>query len=110
MDATFPARLAQASHAGRRCGTRPVRAASIVLLDAAGKPLPVGSTAHLEGADGEKDIVGFDGVLYLDNLSDHNSVEVDTADGSCHVSFQYPRNAGAIPLIGPLTCREESAP
>jgi len=93
-----------------RFSMQPVRAASIVLQDAEGKPLPVGSKARLEGAGGKGDIVGFDGVLYLDNLSDRNVIDVDTTDGSCQVRFDYPRNAGAIPQIGPLTCRKEPAP
>ena len=82
----------------------PIRAASIILVDAAGKPLPLGSEVTLEGSSGEPTLVGFDGVTYLDTLRLHNVLDVDTASGPCHVSFDYRYKGSSIPQIGPLVC------
>jgi outer membrane usher protein len=50
-----------------RIGITPIRAASIVLVDAAGQPLPLGSLVRLPGQDGDDAaLVGFDGAVYLD--------------------------------------------
>jgi outer membrane usher protein len=87
---------------------KPVRAASIILFDAAGKPLAVGSRVQQRGHSGEPVLVGFDGALYLDTLDLHNDLDVDTANGACHVSFEYPKQSGGIPQIGPLTCQKVS--
>lgn len=87
-----------------RFGITPVRAASVILHGAAGKPLPVGSSAHLRGQKDAGALVGFDGEVYLDTLQDHNTLEVTTPDGMCQVSFDYHRQGDTIPEIGPLAC------
>lgn len=89
-----------------RFGITPIRAASIILIDAAGKPLPVGSTVSLQGQAGEPALVGFDGAVYLDTLGTHNMLDVETPKGTCHVQFDYHKQGDGIPQIGPLTCRE----
>lgn len=94
-----------------RFGITPVRAASIVLHDAAGKPLPLGSVAHLRGQDGAAALVGFDGVVYLDTLQKHNTLEVTTPEGgACSASFDYHKQGDTIPEIGPLACRKRGGP
>ncbi len=75
----------------------PIRAASIVLEDAAGKPLPVGSQVRLHDGAGEPALVGFDGVVYLDTLDQHNMLDVDTPSGPCHASFDYHKQGDGIP-------------
>lgn len=88
-------------------GIVPVRAASILLVDATGKPLPVGSAVRLRGHGGEPALVGFDGAVYLDTLDEHNVLDVTTPIGSCHAGFDYRKQGSGIPQIGPLTCRKE---
>ena len=87
---------------------KPVRAASIILVDGAGNPLALGSRVQLHGHAGEPALIGFDGAVYLDTLDLHNELDVDTANGACHVSFEYPKRNGGIPQIGPLTCQKVS--
>ncbi len=86
----------------------PIRAASIILVDSHGKPLPVGSTASLHGHTGEPALVGFDGAVYLDTLDERNTLDVDTPSGECHVQFDYHKQGDGIPQIGPLPCTKGS--
>ena len=64
-----------------RFGMRTVRAATIVLHDGNGKPLPVGSKVHLDDQPDSNALVGFDGVVYLDTLTMHNTLTAQTAAG-----------------------------
>jgi outer membrane usher protein len=90
-----------------RFGITPIRAASITLVDAAGKSLPLGSRASVRGHASEPALVGFDGAVYLDTLDLRNVLDVDTPTGTCHVSFDYHKQGDSIPQIGPLTCQVE---
>lgn len=87
-----------------------IRAASIILHDAAGKPLPLGSQVRVRGQHREPALVGFDGEVYLDTLQAHNVLDVTTPAGSCHVAFDYQQQGDGIPQIGPLTCGKETPP
>ena len=93
-----------------RSGTRvrfaitPVRAAIVVLHDADGRPLPLGSRVDIEDKQATEAIVGYDGETYLDALDLHNRLRVRTPTGVCHVEFNYPAGGDAVPRIGPLTC------
>lgn len=89
-------------------GLRRVRAASLLLVDADGKPLPLGSRIRVAGQPDADLIVGRDGLAYLENLAPHNELQIDTASGTCTVRFDAPPNTNTIPQIGPLTCRKES--
>ncbi len=76
------------------------------LVDAAGRPLPVGSTATLRATDAAA-AVGYDGQAYVEGLSAHNTVAVEQPDGRrCTVAFDYAPAAGDLPVLGPLSCRE----
>lgn len=90
-----------------RFGIEQVRAAVLVLQDAHGQALPVGSRVRLDS--GASAIVGYDGETYLDTLQESNTVHVDTADGSCSVRFAYPAGGG-VPRIGPLICQKRVSP
>ena len=87
-----------------RFGIEPIRAASVVLHDAAGKPLAVGSTVQLKGAAASAAVVGYDGVVYLEGLGVHNALQVTTPAGDCAAAFDYRAQAQAVPVIGPLVC------
>ncbi|GBU15104.1 outer membrane usher protein FasD [Polaromonas sp.] len=94
-------------------GITPVRAALITLVDAAGKPLPVGSLVRQQGvsaSESEQVVVGFAGETYLDTLELTNVLDVETPEGVCRVSFDYPEQASGIPRLGPLNCLKESVP
>lgn len=88
----------------------PVKAASVMLEDADGQPLPIGSRVALAGQPETGAMVGFDGTVYLDTLSKHNTLIVHTPTGICRASFDYQNDSQGIPLIGPLVCRQETAP
>lgn len=88
---------------------RRLRAAVLILHDAAGRPLPLGSRAWLEGAAESAVVVGYDGETYLDTLEAHNRLRVRTPQGLCYAGFDYPQHLGPMPRIGPLLCREEGA-
>jgi outer membrane usher protein len=76
------------------------------LVDEAGVPLPVGSTATLV-ATGATAPVGYDGDAYLESLQFSNELAVDLPDGRrCKVAFNYRPVPGEIPRIGPLRCVE----
>ncbi len=82
-----------------------VLAASLVLVDAEQQELKLGSRVRHQESGGEA-VVGWDGLVYLENLAPHNRLQVDKADGGqCQVAFDLPEGQGPIPLIGPLECR-----
>jgi outer membrane usher protein len=85
---------------------RQVLAASLVLVDGNQQVLKLGSrVSHQES--GAEAVVGWDGLVYLENLSPHNHLRVDKAEGGgqCQVAFALPEGQGPIPLIGPLVCQ-----
>jgi outer membrane usher protein len=83
-------------------------AASILLQDAAGRPLPPGTQVHHEES-GTDTVVGYDGLTFIGELHPDNHLRLDGADWHCAVSFRYaaPADRG-LPLIGPLTCRPQA--
>ena len=77
------------------------------LVDSAGTPLPMGSTATLK-ATGSVFPVGFDGDVYAEGLSLHNEINIEQPNRRrCTVNFDYKPLPGEIPLIGPLHCQEK---
>ena len=92
-----------------RFGITPIRAASILLVDTAGQPLPLGSLVRVNGQAVEPSLVGFDGVVYLDTLDTHNVLNVETPAGACRVSFDYRKDGDGIPEIGPLRCVKDAS-
>lgn len=87
-------------------GIKTVHAASVILHDAAGRPVKEGSSAALQGRHGPAAIVGYDGMVYLEGLGARNTLDVDTAHGHCVARFDYQQKGNTVPLIGPLICRE----
>jgi outer membrane usher protein len=83
-------------------------AALLQMVDEAGVPLPMGSVATLR-ATGAVFSVGYDGDAYVEDLSSHNELSVERADGRrCAVAFDYKPLPGDIPSIGPLRCLEKN--
>lgn len=91
-----------------RFGISEVNAASVILVDANNKPLPLGAEVHANGDANEPTLVGFDGIVYLEGLKAQNTLDVQTSAGNCRVRFDYQKHGDVIPQIGPLTCRKES--
>ena len=82
-------------------------AALLRLVDEAGVPMSLGSTATLQ-ATGVTVAVGYDGDAYVEDLSPHNELSVEGINGRrCTVPFDYKPVAGDIPSIGPLRCLEK---
>ncbi len=79
-------------------------AASVLVRDGAGAPLTSGlPVRHVES--GERSLSGYDGMLFLDHLSEDNHVLIGEGAARCQVRFAYRREAApALPLIGPLVC------
>lgn len=80
------------------------RAAVLVLLDAAGEPLPAGSRGELLD-QGAAFVVGYDGVVYLSGLRDVNRLRVVTRAGSCEAEFEHDPTAEAQADLGRVSCR-----
>jgi outer membrane usher protein len=86
-------------------GVERVAAAIVILVDAAGVPLPVGAVVTLDGAE-EPAVVGFDGRTYLTGLAAHNRIRVRRDDGQeCAAGFDFVPVEGEQVVIGPLTCQ-----
>lgn len=82
--------------------------ALLKLVDEAGVPIPLGSTAKLQ-ATGVTVPVGYDGDAYVEDLNPRNQVAVERPDGvRCTVAFDYHAVPGEIPSIGPLRCLERT--
>lgn len=83
---------------------RKVRAATVVLHDRQGQPLPLGTQVVVNGD--EQAIVGYDGIAYLERLQDHNRLQAKWETGQCQLGFDYPDSQDTIPRLGPLACKE----
>lgn len=80
-------------------------AASVILHDADGQPLGAGADVlHLES--GNRTVVGYDGVAFIDHLQPLNHLRL-TVDGKpCAIEFTYvPVKGNAMPTIGPYRCQ-----
>jgi len=87
-------------------GVRKVEAAVVTLFGADRQPLPVGAEVTLDGTD-QQAVVGYDGRVYLTELSPTNAVTValPEAKGTCRASFEYRSVPGTQPEIGPVMCQ-----
>ena len=86
-------------------GVSRYRAASVILHDAAGRPLPAGAHVH-HAESGADTIVGYDGATFIDGLKEDNHLVIDYGTQRCVTTFAFtaPGN-GTLPTLGPLTCR-----
>ncbi|MNH07809.1 Fimbrial Usher protein [compost metagenome] len=82
-----------------------VVAASIILVDAGNKELPLGSQV-LHEQSGAQAVVGWDGLVYLEGLAADNRLQVQIAGGGrCRAQFTLAPEQDQVPLIGPLVCQ-----
>ncbi|MDZ5633313.1 fimbria/pilus outer membrane usher protein [Janthinobacterium sp. GMG1] len=84
-------------------------AATVIVQDAQGKSLATGlPVLHVQS--GKQTVVGFDGIVFVDDLLEQNQLQVGEGDGACTVRFAYVRPAsGGLPVIGPLRCAAAAA-
>ncbi|NYT75969.1 fimbrial biogenesis outer membrane usher protein [Alcaligenaceae bacterium] len=82
---------------------KPVRAATITVHDRHGQPIAVGAPLSLNGIPTGA-VMGYDGLAYVEDLEQNNTLLVATPGGDCTVHFPYPQLAAPLPSIGPLTC------
>ncbi|WP_147199850.1 fimbria/pilus outer membrane usher protein [Pantoea sp. CCBC3-3-1] len=82
----------------------PLRAASVILHDLNGQPLPVSTQIIRQGQDPE--YVGWDGIAWMENLSAENSFRAVTPDGrQCEAVLHVPGGRPkSLETYGPLTC------
>jgi|CXWL01.1.fsa_nt_gi outer membrane usher protein len=84
-------------------GVRKVFAAIVVLTGRDGKVLPPGTQVLREGQ--EPEIVGYDGEVFLRNLSQRNKVTIMLSPSeSCTAEFEYQDGEFEQPRIGPVKC------
>nr|WP_315401160.1 fimbria/pilus outer membrane usher protein [uncultured Duganella sp.] len=80
-------------------------AASVIVHGADGKPVAAG-TGVLHVESGQRTLVGFDGVAFIDHLAPLNHLRLRVDDVDCVVEFAYaPVKGHALPTIGPVPCR-----
>jgi outer membrane usher protein len=81
-----------------------LRSASVILVDAQGQPLPVSSL--VQRADHATEYVGWDGIVWMENLTARNPMEVVTPDGRrCETELRIASGQPqALKTYGPLTC------
>ncbi|MBM7343414.1 fimbria/pilus outer membrane usher protein [Pantoea coffeiphila] len=83
---------------------KPLRAASVIINDQHGQPLPVG-TAILRTAP-PAEVVGWDGIVWMDNLEQRNPIRARTPDGrTCETELTLPKELpDTLVTYGPLVC------
>jgi outer membrane usher protein len=97
--------LGSGSGALLRFSIRKVRAASLTLVDLAGRPLPVGLSVQLMGS-GRSATLGWDGQVYLEGLALDNELLVrGVGFQSCRARFTLDEQASGVARLGPLVCR-----
>jgi len=76
--------------------------ATVILVNAQGVPLPVGSRVSLEGSDAIA-LVGYDGAVFLPSLQARNRVTVRVGDDDCTAEVPFAAHE-VMTTIGPFVC------
>lgn len=87
-------------------GTKKISAATVILSNAEGKPLPMGAEVLRYGTD-QVAVMGYDGRVWLTDLNPKNNLTVTLPEGlgTCHASFDFKPVTGLIPEIGGVLCQ-----
>ncbi len=84
-----------------RFEVRGVSGVSVVLHDAQGAPVALGSRVRRDG--GAEAMVGYDGMTWLEDLPEQATLQVETPTGSC--TARIDRRAATSPAtLGPIPC------
>lgn len=82
------------------------RSALIRLVKPDGTVLPVGGQAQ-ERRSGQTGTVGYDGLVYFENLSPHLEIEVRYPDGGgCRAALELESPLEGFEQLGPVTCED----
>ena len=85
-------------------------AATVLLRGADSQPIAPGTPLRHRESGGVS-IVGHDGIAFIDDLDEDNTLEVGEGAQACVFRFRYLRAAAAsLPTIGPLHCTVGKAP
>lgn len=79
-------------------------AAIVVLTDASGAFLPMGSLVTLDGAN-EPFMVGYDGETYITGLHANNTITVQVGEATCSANFAFQPQENVQSIIGPEVCQ-----
>lgn len=81
-----------------------LQAASVIILDQYGQPLPVSTQIRRKGQATE--YIGWDGLTWMDNLTAENSITAFTPDGRrCETRLNIAGGqVNALKVYGPLIC------
>lgn len=83
-----------------------MRAATVILHEADGSPVAPGT--RVRRADGSGLIVGFDGVVWLEDYVDGEALLWTRGGQTCLVTTPPLPQAGNLPQLGPLRCSPEA--
>lgn len=84
---------------------RPARGALLRIIMEDGTPLPAGALVTVKGS-AEEFPVALRGEAYVKGLASQNVVQARWNEQSCDIEVVMPKNAGPLPLLGPLICHE----
>ncbi len=82
---------------------RTIKSATLELVREDDSPVPLGGTVEL--SNGERFVVGHEGLLYLTRLETDNALEASWPGGSCAARFIYRAEPGSVPHLGRIKCR-----
>jgi len=77
--------------------------ATVVLVDEAGNPLPVGTPVTVVDT-GEVATVGYDGQVFITSLQPRNHLSAQQAEASCEADVSFEPSQ-VLMVIGPVVCR-----
>ncbi len=86
---------------------QPTRGATLEIVLQNGEPLPLGSTVTAAAGDGTHFPVGWNGEAFVTGLSHRGQLIAHLPGGRCRIDYRIPPDAGPLPRLGPLLCREE---
>ena len=78
-------------------------AALVILKDQTGAFLPAGTEVTMADHK-EPFIMGYDGQVYVTDLTARNALQAQLAGKTCQAAFDYKADANAQTVIGPLAC------
>jgi outer membrane usher protein len=82
--------------------------AIVVIHNAQGKPVPAGAKALL--ADADATVVGYDGEVFLQGITEgKNEIDIISNGELCTVIFNFAAKPGTLPRLGPYQCLPPSA-
>jgi outer membrane usher protein len=79
-------------------------AALVTVRDESGKFVAAGFTGRHVGS-GTEFVVGYDGQIYLENLSSNNQIEIDLDGRTCRAEFQFTPEADTQTAIDGVVCK-----